>query len=132
MIVDSSAVVAVITREPASGPILERLVEAEVAGIGTPTLAETGVVLAARLGVQGKTLLARFVSEVGLIEVAFGDEHWPVAVDAYLRFGRGRHPARLNFGDCLTYAVAKLSGLPLLCVGGDFEQTDLTLAPLTA
>ena len=51
---------------------------------------------------------------------------------AFARYGKSRHPAGLNFGDCLTYAVAKLSGLPLLCVGADFPQTDLTLVPLTA
>ena len=51
---------------------------------------------------------------------------------AFLRYGKGRHPTGLNYGDCLTYAVARLSGLPLLCVGDDFAQTDLTLAPLTA
>jgi ribonuclease VapC len=51
---------------------------------------------------------------------------------AFLRYGKGRHPAGLNYGDCLTCAVAKLSGLPLVCVGDDFAQTDLTPAPLTA
>ena len=130
MIVDSSAVVAVIQGEPDSEPVFERLLEAEVAGIGTPTLVEAGVVLAARLGVPGRTLLARFVSEIGLTEVAFGQEHWPVAIDAYMRFGKGRHPARLNFGDCLTYATASLAGQPLLCLGDDFARTDLAVVSL--
>jgi ribonuclease VapC len=60
--------------------------------------------------------------------VPFGDDHWKQAADAYTRFGRGRHKAALNFGDCLAYAVAKIADQPLLCVGGDFSKTDLVLA----
>lgn len=127
MIVDSSAVVAILLREPGWESLLERLTADGVAGIGAPTLVETGIVLAARLGIAGKTLLARFVQEADLRVVAVGDEHWQVAIDAYLRFGKGRHRAALNFGDCLTYAVARLAGEPLLCVGDDFPQTDLLL-----
>ena len=67
------------------------------------------------------------MSERSVVVIPFGTEHWPVAVDAFARSGKGRHPARLNFGDCLTYAVAKRAGEPLLCVGGDFAQTDLAL-----
>jgi len=60
--------------------------------------------------------------------VSFGEDHWREAARAFRRFGKGRHPAALNFGDCLTYAVARLAGAPLLCVGEDFPQTDLDLA----
>lgn len=58
----------------------------------------------------------------------FGDEHWKAAVDAHAEYGRGRHKAALNFGDCLSYATAKLAGAPLLCTGSDFARTDLELA----
>ena len=58
-----------------------------------------------------------------------GALHWPVALDAFQRYGKGRHPAALNFGDCLTYAVASHPNRPLLCVGGDFRQTDLDVVP---
>ena len=68
------------------------------------------------------------LDEVGIEQIPFGDHHWREAVDAFLRFGRGRHKARLNFGDCLTYAVARLANEPLLFVGEDFTQTDLALA----
>jgi ribonuclease VapC len=95
--------------------------------VGGATLVETGIVLAARLGIPGKTLLVRFVQEAGLQVVPVTAEHWPVAVDAYLRYGEGRHPAALNFGDCLTYAVCRVSDQPLLCVGDDFPKTDLTM-----
>lgn len=128
MIVDSSALVAVLLREPGHEAVLERLEGEQVVGVGAATLAETGIVLAARMGVSGRTLLARFVQEMELTVVPLSDEHWGVAVDAFLRFGKGRHPARLNYGDCLTYAVARLAGEPLLFVGDDFPQTDLELA----
>jgi ribonuclease VapC len=127
VIVDSSAIVAVLLRQPGYEPLLERLAAAPVAATGAPTLAESGIVLAARMGVAGKTLLARFVQESGLVVVPFGEHHWGAAVAAFLRYGKGRHPAGLNFGDCMTYAVARLAGEPLLCLGDDFAQTDLPL-----
>ena len=127
MIVDSSAVVAVLLRQAGHEAVLDRLETAPVAGIGSPTLVETGIVLAARLGIAGKTLLARFLDEAGLTVVPFTTEHWPVAVDAYVRYGKGRHPAALNFGDCLTYAVCRQADQPLLCVGDHFPRTDLDL-----
>lgn len=128
MILDSSAIVAVLLRQPGYEPLLERLAGQEGAGIGAPTLTETGIVMAAKLGLSGRTLLARFLQESRLLTIPFGDDHWSVAVDAFVRFGKGRHQAALNFGDCLTYAVARLADEPLLCLGDDFAQTDLTLA----
>jgi ribonuclease VapC len=95
------------------------------AGVGAATLAEAGIVLTARMGVEGKRVLALFVMESDLVVIPFGDGHWKAAVDAYRRYGKGRHPASLNFGDCLTYATAKLAGQPLLCTGADFARTDL-------
>ena len=128
MIVHSSALCAILLRESGWESLLEHVVmSGSDARVGAPTLTETGIVLSARLGPQGKTLLARFVQESRLQAVPFTDEHWSVATDAFLRFGKGRHPAALNFGDCLTYAVARLAGQPLLCVGDDFAQTDLAV-----
>ncbi len=60
--------------------------------------------------------------------VSFDERHWQLSLEAFERYGKGRHPARLNFGDCLSYATAKLAGQPLLCVGNDFAQTDVELA----
>lgn len=127
MIVDSSAIVAVLLQEPGHEELVSRLAATTSAAVGAPTLAEAGVVLGARLGPQGKTLLARFVQEAELTVLPFTDDHWPLAVDAYLRFGKGRHPAALNLGDCLTYATCRAASRPLLCVGDDFGQTDLEL-----
>ncbi len=128
MIVDSSAVVAILLREPGHEELVGHLGATPGAGIGTPTLAEAGIVLAARLGPSGRSLLARFLEEAGLLAVPFGEHHWRAAVDAFMRFGKGRHPAALNFGDCMTYATAELAAEPLLCVGDDFARTDLAIA----
>ena len=84
--------------------------------------------MSARLRRDGRGALARLLQEAGIVVVPFGEAHYGTAVDAWLRFGKGRHPAALNFGDCLSYAVAKLSDRPLLCVGDDFTKTDLALA----
>ncbi len=127
MILDSSAMVAVLLKEPGHEALLNHLAENPEPGVGAPTLVETGIVLAARLGPSGETLLARFVQGQELAVIALGDEHWQIAIQAFLRFGKGRHPAALNFGDCLTYAVARLANEPLLCVGDDFAKTDLEL-----
>lgn len=125
MIVDSSAVVAVLLGERGHEALLGRLGSDATPAIGAPTLAETGIVLSARLGAVGHSLLARFVDEARLTVVPFGDEHWPVAVAAFRRFGKGRHAAALNFGDCLTYAIARVADESLLYVGDDFAHTDL-------
>lgn len=127
MILDSSAIIAVLLEEPGHERIVRALVEADEVGVGAPTMVETGIVLCARLGPVGKSLLARFVQEAGVTIVAFSADHWAIAVDAFLRYGKGRHPAALNFGDCLTYALGATSGRPLLCVGEDFSRTDLSL-----
>jgi ribonuclease VapC len=68
------------------------------------------------------------LQELGINEIPFSQVHWREAVEAYQRFGRGRHPARLNFGDCLSYATARLAGQPLLFIGEDFIKTDLDQA----
>ena len=78
--------------------------------------------------VKRKTLLARFCRRLKSRWVAFWAEHWTVAADAYIAYGKGRHRAGLNLGDCMTYAVAKLAGETLLCLGDDFPATDLEVA----
>ena len=77
---------------------------------------------------DGRALLSRFVLEGDIALVPFTDAHYGTAVDAWLRFGRGRHRAGLNFGDCLSYAVAQLAREPLLYVGNDFSLTDVESA----
>jgi ribonuclease VapC len=127
VIVDSSALVAIVLREPGWEALAEKL-STSPAGTGAPTLAEAGIVLTAKLGPRGRSLLARVVQEARVAVIPFTDEHWPIAIDAYARFGKGRHAAGLNFGDCLTYAVARLANQPLIYVGEDFAKTDLPRA----
>jgi ribonuclease VapC len=127
VIVDSSAVIAILLREPGWDDLVTKLGTAEGHAIGGPTLAECGLVLTAKIGRNARPLLSRFVHESRLAVIPFGEEHWRAAVDAYHRVGKGRHRAALNFGDCLSYATARLAGQPLLCVGDDFARTDLTL-----
>lgn len=128
MILDSSAIVAVLLKEAEHESLLDCLAEHPQPGVGGATLVETGIVLSARLGVAGQTLLGRFVQGYEMQVIPLGADHWPVAVQAFLRYGKGRHPAALNFGDCLTYATARLAAEPLLCTGADFAATDLDLA----
>ena len=128
MILDTSAVVAIALREPGFEELLTKLLGDSRAGVGVPTLTETAIVLSARLGRDARGLLARFLQEGSIATVPFGDAHYGVAVEAWLRYGKGRHSAALNFGDCMSYATAKLSAQPLLCSGDDFSKTDLTLA----
>jgi len=125
MILDTSAILAIVFREPGWEDLLNRIQDAEAVAAGAPTLAETGIVLHARLGEASYGLLERVLDELGVQEIPFGEVHWREAVDAYRRFGRGRHTAALNFGDAMTYAAARLAGDALLFVGDDFRETDL-------
>jgi ribonuclease VapC len=125
MILDSSAVVAVVLSEPGSGELLACMKAADTLGIGAPTLAETLVVLARRLDGDPTRRLRELLLELDVEVIPFGEEHSRAALRAYLRFGKGRHPAALNFGDCLTYSAAYVAKEPLLFVGNDFSKTDL-------
>lgn len=120
--------VAIVFREPGYEDLVATMAEASGAGVGTPSLAETGLVLAARLGRDPSPLISRMLTEFGLASVPFSEQHWSEAVRAFARFGRGRHPARLNFGDCMSYATAKVADEPLLFVGNDFAGTDIRRA----
>jgi ribonuclease VapC len=95
--------------------------------VGAPTRAEAKIVLTAK-GQDADALLGPIVRAAAIAIVPFGPAHHVTALDAFVRYGKRRHPAGLNFGDCLAYAVAKLAGEPLLCKGGDFAKTDLDLA----
>jgi ribonuclease VapC len=129
LILDSSAIVAILLKEPGYERLLERLADNPEPGVGAPTMIETGIVLTARLGASGQTLLGRLAQAYEFAVLPCDAEHWTIAVQAFLRFGKGRHPAGLNFGDCFTYATARLAGEPLLCLGEDFAKTDLPLIP---
>lgn len=128
MIVDSSVIVAIVHREPGYSDLVEKLANAPFAAIATPTLLEAGIVIEARLGIDGEAVLDRFLTDFEVTRIPFGEHHWREALAAYRRYGRSRHPAALNYGDCIAYATARLAGEPLLFVGEDFAKTDLESA----
>lgn len=128
MILDSSALVAIALDEPERDAFVARINAADVVGVAAPTLVEAGIVLSARIGEDASEILAELVAASDAVVVEFGVAHWQEAVTAWWRFGKTRHPASLNFGDCLAYATARLAGEPLLAKGDDFPRTDIQLA----
>ncbi|MGH3432169.1 MAG: type II toxin-antitoxin system VapC family toxin [Thermocrispum sp.] len=119
-----------IFRESTAARLVEALRSAPHARIGAPTLVELSAVLTHRAGPKASSLLAAFLQRKNFDVLSFTEAHWRIAQKAYLRYGRGRHPAKLNLGDCFSYATAWVAGEPLLCVGDDFPQTDLDLVDL--
>ena len=128
MIVDTSAVLAVLFRESGFEILFDKLLATERKGIAAPSLLEATMILTARLGAGAPSMLDRFLQEFELVIISFGEAHWREAARAFSRYGKGQHPAGLNFGDCMSYAVARLADRPLLFVGQDFSQTDIRVA----
>jgi ribonuclease VapC len=128
IVLDSSAIVAIHLREPGYERLVKIIGEAEIVLVGAPTLVETALVLTARAGQDARPVIGVFLRRIQAEIIPFQDEHFDAAITAFLRFGRGRHAAGLNFGDCLAYAVSAVAGMPLLCTGNDFAKTDLALA----
>jgi ribonuclease VapC len=128
VIVDSSAVVAVLREELGHEEIKQRMSEADVVAIGAPTLFECMVVTGHAEGDAGIEAVSRFIRRFGVVVVPFDEPHVGTATEAFVGFGKGRHPARLNYGDCMTYATARRAERPLLYTGDDFAQTDIQAA----
>jgi ribonuclease VapC len=128
MTLDSSAIVAVVFAESGYLDLVDAILQADVVRVGAPTLVETGIVVSARRGAPAGRELDDLVRELGVTVVPFGEAERHAAVEAYGRFGRGRHEAALNFGDCLAYATAAVAGDTLLFVGDDFARTDIPAA----
>lgn len=128
MIVDSSAVVAVFRQEQGYEEIERTIREADAVEIGAPTLFECVIVVGRAEGEAGIDALSRLILDLGIEVVPFDEPHVDTATEAFIGYGKGRHPARLNFGDCMTYATARRSGRPLLYTGDDFAQTDIQAA----
>lgn len=128
MILDSSSIVSVLFEEEDHGRLVQAMDDADVLAIGGPTLFETGMVAIGAFGLHGRTLVSQFLERWTVVVTPFDDRHWQIAIEAFLRYGKGRHPAALNYGDCMTYATASLADMPLLFVGDDFRRTDITPA----
>lgn len=128
MTLDSSALVAILLSEPGSLDLVDRILEADAVRVGAPTLVETSIVYAARKGADARRDVDDLIKELGVTVVPLGEPEWHAAIVAFQKFGRGRHPAALNFGDCLAYATAAVPQDTLLFVGDDFTQTDIAPA----
>jgi ribonuclease VapC len=124
MIVDSSALCALALKEPDYERYLEALAR-QLASIGAPTAAEAATILSGRLGEHGPLVVTGLLDRFSIEVIPFTPRHWTLAVAAYRQFGRGRHRASLNFGDCLAYAVARATARPLLYTGDAFRHTDI-------
>jgi ribonuclease VapC len=128
VILDASALIAIALDEPEREILVAKINAADTIAVGAPTLVEAGIVLSARAGQDASAVLVELLASADAIVIEFGQRHWREAVSAWGRFGKGRHPAGLNFGDCLTYATALVAGESLLAKGNDFTQTDTPLA----
>jgi ribonuclease VapC len=130
VVVDTSAMVAVLTQEPGHEWMSAQLGAAAERVITAPTALELGIVLEAR-SPAAVGIARRALRDARIRVLSFDEELAERAQEAWRRFGRGRHPAALNFGDCCTYALAEQTGYAILCVGDDFARTDLpVLRPL--
>ncbi len=128
MIIDSSVLVAIQLQEAGYVDLVQKIRNARVSFVGAPTVTEAAIVLTNRTGATAGLLLDGLLRGFDIEIVAFGPEHYSAAKAAFLRYGKGRHPAGLNYGDCMSYAMASVSGMPLLYVGRDFAKTDIVAA----
>lgn len=129
IVVDSSALVAVLLKEPNYLAFVEALATNAELLIGVPNALEVVMVGVGKLGESGRAKAEALIAESGVRIVAMEREQFDLAVEAFMQFGRGRnHPARLNYGDCMAYALAKSLDAPLLFKGDDFGKTDIRSA----
>lgn len=128
MVIDTSALVAILTDEPEAERLEAALDEAPVRLLSAASLLEASIVIEARFGEAGGRELDLLVVKAGIEVVHVTAEQIATARSAFRRFGKGRHPAALNFGDCFSYALASVGGEPLLFKGDDFTKTDLPVA----
>lgn len=129
MFLDTSAVVEALIAGPEAGQIAVRLKSNSGSLVTFPTVIyEASAVIASkqRISVRDAEAVVReFMEEFGVSVSSITNETASIALDAFARYGKGRHPAKLNFGDCFSYAGARAANVPLLYVGSDFSQTDL-------
>ena len=125
LVVDTSAAVAVILGEPGGGEIAAHLENALTRMMPAAIRVELGIVIEARLGPAGQDVIDRFLRDAKIDIVSVDADLAARAMSGWRRYGKGRHPAGLNFGDCFTYALAERTGLPVLCTGDDFAATDI-------
>ena len=129
MVIDTSALLAIFLAEPERKPFLDSILQSETRMISAANVLETGTVLEARRGESAGREFDLFLVRANLQIVSVDSEQAEIARSAWRKYGKGRHPAALNFGDCFAYALAKSSGEPLLAKGTDFVATDIVVCP---
>lgn len=128
MVVDTSALVALLSLEPEAARLAAAIESDATRLISAATVVETGIVIESRYGPEGGRELDLLIAKAGLSVEAVTAQHAEAARDAWRRYGKGRHSAALNYGDCFSYALARVTGEPLLFVGHDFSHSDITAA----
>ena len=128
MVVDTSVLVAIFRKEPEAAIFVDRIDAADEARLSLVSFLETFSVLCSRRVGGTRDQVERLVRDLGLVLRPVDEAQHQHALDALLRFGKGRHPAALNIGDCFSYALARALGAPLLFKGKDFAQTDIVPA----
>ncbi|ABS17485.1 type II toxin-antitoxin system VapC family toxin [Brucella anthropi] len=126
--IDTSVILAIALREPEADPF-ERLVRRDAILIGWPTLLELRMVLTGKGFANAAAIVDQLIGLPNVTTIAFDEAQYRAAERAFDRFGKGRHAAGLNMGDCFSYAVASIARAPLLFKGHDFGKTDLKLHP---
>lgn len=123
--INSSALIAIITAEPDRDRFSEELAEAEDPVISAATLLETKIVAEAKLGPKGPDLIDEILKTIAARVIAVDETQAEIAFEAWRRYGKGNHQAGLNYGDCFSYALARTTSGPLLFKGDDFTKTDI-------
>ena len=128
MVIDTSAALAILFDEPERRLFNEKITADATRLMSAASYLEAAIIVDDRLGREGERDFRLFLGEAGIEIVAVTVEQADLAREAYRRFGRGNHPAGLNYGDCFAYALARIAGEPLLFKGNDFGKTDLSAA----
>ena len=129
MVVETSAVLAILLEEPEAAEFAQLIEDDPTPLISAASVFEAGIVLISRYGPDARGDLQEFLAQGGLQVEPVTAEQADLALDAYQRYGKGRHRAGLNFGDCFAYALCKVTGQPLLFKGQDFSQADIAAVP---
>lgn len=131
IVLDTSVIVAIALGEP-EAEAFKSVLRQDALLIGWPTLFETRIVLSAKKFSNAAEIVARLTDAPNVTAIPFDAKHYQAAERAFERYGKGRHPAALNMGDCFSYATAMIAKAPLLFKGNDFGRTDVTCHPASS
>lgn len=128
MVLDTSAIIAVLQNEPKAEMLIAKMKSANILRISAATIVEAGIVMQTRYGDAGELEIDQFIHRLSISVVPVSAEHAELARLGYRKYGKGIHPAGLNYGDCFSYALAVSLQAPLLFIGEDFSKTDVQAA----